>query len=140
MDGYAIRFVDVNRDVFKIQGVNMAGRDSGLILQKGEAIRIFTGAMVPKGADTIVIQENAIARDDTMTIIDPAGIKKNVFVRAQGQQIKKNKIALPAGHVLNAGSIGYLASLGVHRVKTYATPRVGILTTGDELQIPGKKT
>jgi len=139
MDGYAIRFADIDRKVFKIQGVNMAGRDSGLILQKGAAIRIFTGAMLPKGADTIVVQENAIARDDTMTIIDPTGIKKNVFVRLQGQQIKKNKTALPAGHVLNAGSIGYLTSLGVDRVKTFATPRIGILTTGDELQIPGKK-
>jgi molybdopterin molybdotransferase len=139
MDGYAIRFDDIKgKNIFSTQGVNMAGRDTGLILQKGAAIRIFTGAMLPKGADTIVIQENAQVMDDTLSIIDPSIVKKNAFVRYQGQQIKKNKTALVKGHLLTAGSIGYLTALGVSRVKTYSPPRIAILTTGDELQIPGK--
>ena len=139
MDGYAIRFDDVKPNaVFHVEGKNMAGRDTGLKLNKGCAIRIFTGAMLPDGADTIVIQENVQVKDDTITIIDPSLVKKNAFVRNKGQQIKKNKLALAKGHVLNAGSIGYLTSLGVSKVRTFAMPRISILTTGDELQIPGK--
>ena len=139
MDGYAIRFDDVKPNtVFTVQGENMAGRDTGLKLNKGCAIRIFTGAMLPDSADTIVIQENVQRKDDTITIIDPALIKKNAFVRFKGQQIRKNKLALAKGHVLNAGSIGYLTALGISKVKTFATPRISILTTGDELQVPGK--
>ncbi len=140
MDGYAIRFEDLKRkNLFQVQGVNMAGRDSGLQLQKGMAIRIFTGAMLPPGADTIVIQENVRVTDNTISILDPNVVKKNAFVRHQGQQIKKNKVALSRGQVLNAGSIGYLTSLGVSRVKTFTLPRISILTTGNELQVPGKK-
>lgn len=139
MDGYAIRFDDLKKkNAFKILGINMAGKDSGLVLQKDSTIRIFTGAMLPEGADTIIIQENASVKDGIMTVLNPSLVKKNAFVRNQAQQIKKNKTALSKGHVLNAGSIGYLTSLGVHKVKTVSTPRISILITGDELQIPGK--
>jgi len=140
MDGYAICFDDLKKiSEFKILGVNMAGTDSGLELQKGSAIRIFTGAMLPSGADTIVVQENTIVKNDRLTILDTKSVKRNAFVRHQGQQTEKNKIALPKGHRLHAGSIGYLTSLGVNKVTIVSRPRISILTTGDELQIPGKK-
>lgn len=139
MDGYAVRFDDLKRNnSLLIQGINQAGTDSGLELQKGAAIRIFTGAMIPPGADTIVIQENVIAKDGAITIMDMDAVKKNAFVREQGKQLKKNKIALSQGHLLNAGSIGYLTSIGVDRVKTISKPRISIITVGNELQVPGK--
>ena len=139
MDGYAIRFDDLKRNnTLLIQGINQAGTDTGLELQKGGAIRIFTGAMVPNGADTIVIQENVTVKDGAISVIDMEAVKKNAFVRDQGKQLKKNKVALNAGHVLNAGSIGYLTSIGVDRVKTISKPRITILTVGNELQTQGK--
>lgn len=139
MDGYAIRFDDLKRNnSLLIQGINQAGTDTGLELQKGAAIRIYTGAMVPPGADTIVIQENVLAKDGAITILDMDAVKKNAFVREQGKQLKKNKVALSKGHVLNAGSIGYLTSIGIDRVKTISLPRISIITVGNELQMPGK--
>jgi len=139
MDGYAIRFDDLKRnDTLLIQGINQAGTDSGLELKPGAAIRIFTGAMVPHGADTIVIQENVVVKDGAISILDMEAVKKNAFVRDQGKQLKKNKVALAAGHVLNAGSIGYLTSIGVDRVKVVSKPRISIITVGNELQTPGR--
>lgn len=140
MDGYAVRFDDLKRNQsLLIQGINQAGTDTGLELQKGGAIRIFTGAMVPPGADTIVIQENAMVKEGAITILDLEAVKKHAFIREQGKQLKKNKVALPAGHVLNAGSIGYLTSLGVDRVEIISKPRISIISVGNELQSPGKK-
>ena len=139
MDGYAIRFDDLKRNnTLLIQGINQAGTDTGLELLKGGAIRIFTGAMVPNGADTIVIQENVTVKDGAISVIDMDAVKKNAFIREQGKQLKKNKVALVAGHVLNAGSIGYLTSIGVDRVKTISKPSIAIITVGNELQTPGK--
>jgi molybdopterin molybdotransferase len=139
MDGYAIRFADLKHNKsLLIQGINQAGNDSGLELQKGAAIRIFTGAMLPPGADTIIIQENVSIKDGAISILDLDTVKKNAFVREQGKQLKKNKVALPGGHVLNPGSIGYLTSLGVDRVKTISKPRISIISVGNELQVPGK--
>jgi molybdopterin molybdotransferase len=140
MDGYAVRYSDLKRTThFQVQGINMAGVDSGLVLQKGSAIRIFTGAILPPGADTIVIQENTRIQNGMMSIIDTALVNKYAYVRQQGQQIRKNKIALTKGHILTAGTIGFLTALGVNKIKVFSTPRIGILVTGNELQTPGKK-
>ena len=135
MDGYAIRFSDYAADrSLPIQQRCFAGQTPER-LQAGKTIRLFTGCIMPEGADTIVMQENVIEHEGAITIsrLPVAG----EHVRYRGEDIERDQKILEAGTVLQAGHIALLASQGVDTVQVYPRLNVGILTTGDELVTPG---
>ncbi len=138
MDGFAFRFSDLaGGGSLHIAGVVRAGESFHGTLKRGQAIRIFTGASVPKGADTVVMQEKTEVHNDELSIAD-ALLKKGANIRKAGSQLRKNETAVKAGTVLNPGSIGFLASIGITRISVFKKPKVGIIVTGDELITPGR--
>jgi len=139
MDGFAIRFDDAKSFTHLIlSGEVIAGKVNKQKLMKGTAMRIFTGATVPAGADTVVMQEHTRKDKNGLVLTSLPLLQKGANIRIQGSQIKRGQTALSKGHVLNAASIGYLAMLGIDKVKVYKRPSVGIIATGSELQLPGK--
>ncbi|GAL74567.1 molybdopterin biosynthesis protein MoeA [Nonlabens ulvanivorans] len=135
MDGYAFIHSEKNRD-FKIINEVQAGMAGNITLGSDEAVRIFTGARVPDRADTVVMQEHTKRNGETLTITKNPNRTQNI--RPVGEQLKKNSIALKKGTVLNEAALGFLAGLGIERVKVYQKPKVSLLLTGNELQQPGK--
>jgi molybdopterin molybdotransferase len=99
-------------------------------------VRIFTGAAVPPGADTILVQEKSAIQEGQLQVHD-LNVKKGDHVRKIGSEIQHGAKALSKGHLLNPASIGFLAGMGISSVKAYPKPRVTILVTGNELQMPG---
>jgi molybdopterin molybdotransferase len=100
-------------------------------------MRIFTGAPLPEGSDTIVMQEKVIVKPSGIEITDHL-IEKGTFVRKRGSELKKDELVLKAGAVISAPVAGLLASLGMNQVKVYPRLAVSIIATGNELQMPGK--
>ncbi|WP_179343677.1 molybdopterin molybdotransferase MoeA [Winogradskyella ursingii] len=135
MDGYA--FIHSENTTFKIIEEVQAGSSKNIKLKSGEAVRIFTGARVPDDADTVVMQEHTNRKDNQITINTLPRIGVNV--RALGEQIKVGDIALKKGIQLNEAAIGFLAGLGIAKVKTYKRPKIQILITGNELKQIGEK-
>jgi len=137
MDGYAFSFDswDGKSDLL-LSGEVQAGNYFTDTIKPLEAVRIFTGAALPAGANTVVIQENIIKNDKYISIKADKLIKGS-NVRLQGSQTKKGEIALPEGHCLSPASISFLAGLGIDRVKVYSNPVVSIIVTGKELIKPG---
>jgi molybdopterin molybdotransferase len=136
MDGYALAHNSVGGDITLV-GEMAAGSHQHFQLQKGEAIRIFTGAAVPAGADTVVIQEKSKAENGRL-IIEDAQLKCGDNVRPVGSEIEKGATAMRAGDVLTPAAIGFLAGMGIASVKVYPRPKVSIIVTGNELQHPGE--
>lgn len=134
MDGYAIKYSTNNQ--YKVIEESKAGDSITTSIKEGEAFRIFTGAMVPEGADTVVIQEH-VERNDQSIIIQKQP-KPNANVRPVGEQVHKGDLVLKKGQKLTEATIGFLAGLGIENVLVYTFPRVSILVTGNELQTPGK--
>lgn len=131
MDGYAIN-TEGKPDVFKIVGEIKAGDDAkNKSLKPGEAIRIYTGAMVPENTTCIVRQEDAFLFENKVKVIEMP--KPGTNIRLIGEQIKENELAIKKGTVLNPGAIGYLAMLGVSTVEVFVKPVITIITTGNEL-------
>ncbi len=139
MDGYAFAYADwqPGKHLF-ISGEMQAGSKNGFTLQTGAAARIFTGAPLPAGADTVVMQEKVIAANRQLLIEDDA-LKAGGNVRAMGSAIKAGELALEENSILSAGAIGFLAGMGISHVQVYARPAVGIIVTGDELVTPGNE-
>jgi molybdopterin molybdotransferase len=135
MDGYAIFFEDIAENL-PIQGVIAAGTAGQVELLRKHAMRIFTGAPLPLGADTVVMQEKVKLSGDLISIGN-GHIEKGNFVRTKGAELKKGDQVLSAGTNLSPARIGLLASIGVPAVSVYPAPVVSIITTGDELQKPG---
>lgn len=138
MDGYAIRLADVENHTntaLTIQQRCYAG-DTPEDLKPGQAIRLFTGSLMPKGADTVVIQEHCIEENNAVTIQKLPALHANV--RLKGEDMSQGKTVILKGKPLNSGHIAILASQGITEVDVYPIPKVGILTTGDELTEPGK--
>ncbi|WP_053978031.1 molybdopterin molybdotransferase MoeA [Mangrovimonas xylaniphaga] len=133
MDGYAIKWS--NAKSYTLINESKAGDTLNHSLNDGEAVRIFTGALVPDDADTIVIQEHVTRNSDTITIDKLP--EKSANIRPTGEQIKKGDLALEKGTCLNEAAIGYLASLGINEVTVYTSPKVAIVVTGNELRAPG---
>jgi len=136
MDGYAIVHEEATK--YKLTGEVKTGAKSKLKVKKGEAARIFTGAAIPKGADSVVIQEHVTSVNGNIEIDSP-GLKVGSNIRTRGSQINKGELALSKDTILTPAGIGFIASLGYRKVSIYARPRVSILVTGDELIKPGKK-
>ena len=106
-------------------------------LAPGTAARIFTGAEIPQGADTVVIQENASTKADNTVCFTHSAIPGD-NIRRRGQDIKPGKEVLAQGHRLKAADLGLLASLGIAQIEVNQRLRVAIISTGDELVAPGK--
>lgn len=138
MDGYAVRAADI-ADVpttLKVIGEAPAGHGFSGRVGKGKAVRIFTGAPLPRGADTIVIQENTETETkDAVTVKETAS--KGSFVRAAGMDFRKDESLLPRYTVLGARQIGLAAAMNHDRVQVVRRPSVALLATGDELVEPG---
>lgn len=137
MDGYALRHADLgNRQALRVIGSSFAGRPLAGSVHAGECVRIMTGAVVPDGADTVVMQENVQRDGDTIQINKPPKAGENV--RHPGEDMRTGDTILAAGHKLNSADLGLLASLGIGEVEVLRRPRVAFCSTGDELKSIGE--
>jgi len=139
MDGYAIRFED-REGPWTLVGECPAGSPPCRALQPGETARIFTGALLPEGADTVVMQENVTADDDTIRLTAEPSAEKGRHVRYQGGDFKQGSIGLPAGSMLNAAALGEAVIAGYGELSVGKRPCVAVVSTGDELVAPGSDT
>jgi molybdopterin molybdotransferase len=137
MDGYAVRWSDLQAGIDDLQVVSEipAGVAPTKSIEPGQAARIFTGAMLPAGADTIVIQENTQRNGDRIQIMKPA-TAQGEFVRRQGDFAKTGEVLLTKGTRLLPASIAVLAAAQYPQVQVYRRTRVAILSTGNELVQP----
>jgi len=137
MDGWAVRAADiasVPTVLRRIGTVPAGGRFDGRV-EAGTCVRIFTGAPVPEGADTILIQENASAAGDAVTALE--SVPPGRHVRPAGLDFQSGQPGLPAGRTLTARDIGLAAAMNVPWLMVHRRPRVAILSTGDEIVLPG---
>jgi len=133
MDGYAVKLGD--NLSYTIVGEVKAGDGHEVILQKGEAVRIFTGAAVPETADAVVMQEKTSVENTTLILDEVPTLQQNI--RPQGEQIVTGVLAIAEGNIMSPSAISYLTSLGVTKVTVYPKPKVAIVVTGSELVQPG---
>lgn len=138
MDGYALRFADLHRPL-NVIGESAAGRGFAGSLTAGEAVRIFTGAPVPAGADTILVQEEA-ARDRDMLTLNGAGPPRiGAHIRPRAQDFSTGAEILAAGARLTPAAIGLAAAAGRGALPVRRKIRVAIVSTGDELVPAGSQ-
>lgn len=137
MDGYAFRYVDIN-NTLRVIGEMAAGSAQSFTVEQNEAARIFTGAPVPEGADTVVMQENTQSAEGMLNINDPL-LMQGANVRRKGAEIRAGELALQKEATLTVGALGFLASIGINEVPVYRAPSVTIIITGNELQEPGQQ-
>ena len=138
MDGWAMRGDDLNADgdtLLREVGVAYAGRAFASAVKKGECVRIMTGAVMPQGTDTVVIQE--VVRQDGDAVIIPAGQKAGQNKRLAGEDLAIGKPVLQAGHLIRPAELGLMASLGLAEVAVRRRLRVAFFSTGDELASVG---
>ncbi len=137
MDGYALRAADLpaGGGYLPVAGRIAAGDDAAAPLPAGQVVRIFTGAPLPPGADTVVPQERC--QVDGQRVWLPA-VTLGEHVRKEGEEVHRGERLLAAGKRLRAQEIGLLAGAGVTRLEVYQPLRVGLLSSGDELREPGE--
>lgn len=132
LDGYAFRHADLGSGTrLRIIGTAAAGHPFPGTVGPGEAVRIFTGAVMPAGADTVVAQEDVAAAGTAVTI--PAGLRLGDNRRLAGEDIARGSRVLSSGRRLGPASVGLLASIGIGTVEVRLPLRVAIFSTGDEL-------
>ncbi|MCM8804454.1 MAG: molybdopterin molybdotransferase MoeA [Candidatus Omnitrophica bacterium] len=138
MDGYALCYKKFKKgDRFRVIGEIKAGDYKGIKLKEGEAFRVFTGSPLPENTTSVVMQEFVEREGDY--IIVKKGLKKGENIRNKGEEVKRGKLVLKKGEVLNPNSIGFLSMLGIEKVKVIRRPKVFIVVTGSELIKPGEK-
>jgi molybdopterin molybdotransferase len=141
MDGYAVRYEDVkdtnpeNPVTLKIIAEIPAGKVPEKIIQPGETARIFTGAMLPAGSDTIIMQENTQKQGERVAILIPPE-KIGLFVRQRGTFYRAGNTLLKAGIAINSPEIAVLATAQATELTVFSRPKVAIFSTGDELINP----
>lgn len=137
MDGFAVRSADTvdagagSPARLRIVGTLAAGASPGRPVGPGEAIRIMTGAPMPQGADTVVMVERTSVEGDEVSVL--VAVERGNHVRRAGDDLRAGQRVFDAGTVLTPAHLGVLASVGVRRVPVHPRPRVGVLSTGDEL-------
>jgi molybdopterin molybdotransferase len=139
VDGYAVRHADLRaKDETRLAVVERvtAGRAAAHALSAGAAVRIFTGAPMPAGADTVFMQEDV--RRDGDAVIVPAGLKPGANRRLAGEDVRAGSIALHAGRRLAAQHVALAAAIGLTALEVFRRVRVAVFSTGDEIVEPGK--
>ena len=139
MDGYAVRAVDIAiaPATLDLVGESAAGRGFDGVVGPGQAARIFTGAPVPEGADTVLIQENAAAEPGHLRALQSEPQGRNI--RRAGQDFSAGEVLLSAGLRLGAADIALAAAMNHPALPVFRRPRVAVLATGDELVLPGEE-
>lgn len=131
MDGFALHSQDINSPALNIIGTAYAGKPFTGTVNAGECIRIMTGAVIPQGTDTVIMQERTEVSGNRMTILDPP--KPQANVRYTGEDLKEGQAVLETGRQLRPADIGLIASLGIGEVSVYRKLKVAFFSTGDEL-------
>jgi molybdopterin molybdotransferase len=135
MDGWAMRFADLEPEsetTLQEAGASFAGKPFMGTMASGQCVRIMTGGVVPEGADTVVMQERAVANGRAITF--SGGQKRGQNVREAGEDLKAGSVALRRGRMVRPAELGLIASLGIGEVAVYRRLRVAFFSTGDELK------
>ena len=137
MDGYAVRHADLQNAPcqLKLAGSSFAGRPYAGQVAAGECVRIMTGALIPAGCDSVVMQEHVKVDGDRIEI--GSGHKRGQNIRLTGEDMVQGAVVLARGQVIKAAEMGLLASLGIAEAKVYRKLKIAIFSTGDELRQPG---
>jgi molybdenum cofactor synthesis domain-containing protein len=140
MDGFAVRAADTAGApvTLTVVGTLAAGAAPDVSVGEGEAVRIMTGAPMPPGADAVVMVERTVMAEDGGTVVVEQAAQPGDHVRSAGDDIAAGDDVFPAFTVLQPGHLGVLAGLGFRRVPVFTRPRVGVLSTGDELVDDGR--
>ncbi|HLL26756.1 MAG TPA: gephyrin-like molybdotransferase Glp [Xanthobacteraceae bacterium] len=139
VDGFAVRHSDVGASAetrFKIVERVLAGARPARALAAGEAARVFTGAPMPAGADTVYMQEDCRIEGDA--VIVPPGLKLGANRRLVGEDLRPGAVAIPAGRRLKPQDVALAAALGIDAIKVRRRVRVALFSTGDEIVEPGR--
>ncbi|MBK6335765.1 MAG: molybdopterin molybdotransferase MoeA [Betaproteobacteria bacterium] len=140
MDGYALRFADLapaGETLLRRVGESFAGKPAAASVGPGECVRIFTGAVMPAGADTVVMQERAGEDAQGVRIAAGAVTKAGQNRRFAGEDLKAGQAVFAAGQLVRPAELGMMASLGIGEVPVYRRLRVAFFSTGDELKSIG---
>lgn len=137
MDGYAIRQAESHQEL-QVADTIPAGTAAQKTLSYGEAMRIFTGAPLPLGADTVVMQEKVQVAKKGHVLIKDSELRLGNNVRPKGSEVDKDALAIQNGTLLTPAAIGYLAGIGCTKVDVYGAPRISLILTGDELKPLGE--
>lgn len=137
MDGYAIRSSDLStgNDKFKVAGSAYAGHPFTGSIPAGACVRIMTGALIPDGCDSVVMQEHVTLDDDVVAFT--RDIRPGQNIRRAGEDLQQGGTVLSRGQLIRPAEMGLLASLGFNEITVYRRLRVALFSTGDELQQPG---
>ncbi len=138
MDGYAVNAADVPQSgvaTLALVGSSFAGHPWTEQLQRGQCVRIMTGAVIPDGSDCVIMQED-VERDQDQVRIG-SGHSSGQFVRTRGDDVEAGMVVLSAGKQLTPADLGLLATVGVSEVEVVRRPRVAFMSTGDELRSVG---
>src|SRR3954470_14314034 len=137
VDGYAARHADLGKGETRLSVVDRltAGRAAAHAIAAGEATRIFTGAPMPHGADTVFMQEDVRTEGDA--VIVPPGLKRGANMRDAGEDVRCGAVALSAGRRLQPQDLSMAAALGLRELPVRRRVRVAIFSTGDEIVEPG---
>jgi molybdenum cofactor synthesis domain-containing protein len=134
MDGYALRSADaVTGARLRVVGSVFAGQTVVRAVGVGEAVRIMTGAPIPDGADAVCMLERTATEEKGSVVVVQGPVWPGEFIRRAGEDIEAGQVAIEEGTVLGPGHLGVLASLGESVVVVHRRPRVGVVSTGDEL-------
>ena len=134
MDGYAVRAEDaVNGARLLVRGEQAAGKDLELSVGRGEAVRIYTGAPLPRHADAVIMQEDVDA--DERTILIREGVIRGENIRVRGGDLCEGQKLASKGSLLTGPTLAAIASQGASELPVFKRPRVAILATGSELEI-----
>ena len=138
MDGYALRTEDLAKpNGLRLIGESAAGHGFEGLLGEGETVRIFTGAPVPKGADAVLLQENALRSEDGM-IHPRESVLSGENIREKGLDFSEGQAALSAGSILGPAELALAAAMNHAEVPVVRRPRIAIMASGDEPVPPGK--
>ena len=136
VDGYAVHVSSKENNSWKVISEIKAGDHATLLLKEDEAVRIFTGAMVPENASCVIMQEK-ITRTENQIIYEESELKYGEHIRKKGSQIKAGELAIKKHTIINPSVIGFISTLGLKEIQVYRKPNIKLIITGNELQQPG---
>ena len=135
VDGYAFNAEDFNGNPMLVSDRIAAGHLNPTPLEKGTAVRIFTGAPMPPGAQTVAMQEDCSEDNGYVTL--PAGLRSGANCRLSGEDLMPGDRVLEAGKQIGAADLAAIASIGIHQVEVYRKLRIALFSNGDEMRVPG---